>query len=84
MPEWTGFSCIGMGACCKFCAPTYTRAARFDPIRARHGTLRPARLRGKKRSTMQIVWQRGLATVRDVYQNHQNLLKRRKTAYTTC
>jgi hypothetical protein len=20
MLEWTGFSCVGMGACCKFCA----------------------------------------------------------------
>src|SRR5215470_3020856 len=44
-------------------------------MRPRHNTLTPQEL-----EIMKIVWQRGSATVRDVY---EALLERRKIAYTT-
>jgi predicted transcriptional regulator len=44
-------------------------------MRPRHNTLTPQEL-----EIMKLVWQRGTATVRDVY---EALLERRKIAYTT-
>ncbi|HEX8882191.1 MAG TPA: BlaI/MecI/CopY family transcriptional regulator [Candidatus Acidoferrum sp.] len=44
-------------------------------MRPRHNTLTPQEL-----EIMKLVWQRGAATVRDVY---EALLERRKIAYTT-